>query len=343
MARIYGLSGRRLPVHPHPLPDELLSHWFMRLAHANGLKVQSLANYAFGSQSSFWSRDQDKLASPSVIERLSELTGQEPDDIRAHTLAAYEGTLYCSHNPFGNTRWILPLGVFHRTRRRFGQLYCPLCLATDRVPYFRRRWRLACYTICDRHGTMMRDCCNVCGSSVAFHRRELGRRNERNFNPIPICHNCGSDLSRDPAYGPPSGDIHALIALRSYLTFHDLGWTFCGSEVFQYEHLFTDALYRLCNFLAVTRGRRLLEAVEQEIHGKSLEALTPTQPREIEFRPLVDRHRLLEAAIWLLLEWPNRFAKTLKLAKATPSFLLLGKQKAPYWFVVGTELRQLNN
>jgi len=69
MSRIYGLLGTRLPIHPQPYPDELLTHWFFRLAHANYLKAQTLADYLFGYYSTFWNRDQDKLASPEVIER----------------------------------------------------------------------------------------------------------------------------------------------------------------------------------------------------------------------------------------------------------------------------------
>lgn len=74
--------------------------------------------------------------------------------------------------------------------------------------------------------------------------------------------------------------------------------------------------------------------VELEIYGKQRAALMPTQPREIEFRSLVDRHRLLLAAFWLLIDWPNRFAETCILAKVTPSFVLLGRRSEPYWFVI---------
>lgn len=83
MSGIYGLLGARLPMHPQPLPNELFSHWFYRLAHANNLKAQTFADQAFGRYSSFWARDQDKLASPEIIGRISDLTGQLPEDIRA--------------------------------------------------------------------------------------------------------------------------------------------------------------------------------------------------------------------------------------------------------------------
>lgn len=109
------MLGTRLPMHPQPHPNELFSHWFYRLAHANNLKAQTFADQAFGRYSSFWARDQDKLASPEIIGRISDLTGQLPEDIHALTLAAYEGKIYSSHNAYGQTRWILPLGIYHRT------------------------------------------------------------------------------------------------------------------------------------------------------------------------------------------------------------------------------------
>lgn len=254
----YGLSGTRLPVHPQPLPDELLTHWFMRLAHANQVKAQTLADWTFGKPSSFWARDQDKLASPAVISRLAGMTGKLPDELLALTFAPFEGVLYQHHNPNGNTRWIMPLGVYHRTRRRYGLQFCPLCLATDAEPYFRRSWRLAFTTVCERHGVLMHDRCHQCGATVAFFRRELGHRDEHRFDPAARCHACGSELSRAPAWDPSAGDVHALIQLRSLATFYGMGWTFCGNEVYQYGYLFMDVLHRMCNFLSSTKGKKLL-------------------------------------------------------------------------------------
>lgn len=327
MTRIYGLTGRRLPVHPHPLPDELLTHWFMRLAHANGLKAQSLANRVFGSQSSFWARDQDKLASPVVIERLSELTGQEPDDLRALTLAAYEGTLYCGHNPFGNTRWILPLGIYHRTRRRYGTQFCPLCLFDDAEPYFRRRWRLALVTMCDRHGIMLHDRCPACEAPIIWFRNELGHRQELAIGQSAKCWQCRFDLRRAPAIGPPAIDGQSIMALRSLVAFYDLGWWFVGDRNLPYAHLYFDALRHLLAWLPHKTWHKLLK-------GVATRAAWQTEyqyAKAFEVRAVGERHRLLATAVWLLQDWPNRFIGLASGTGLSQAHVLYG-QRLPCWF-----------
>lgn len=309
--------------------------WQARLAHMNQVKAQTLADTAFGRQSSFWARDQDKLASPAVISRLAKMTGKPPGELLALTLAPLEGILYQHHNPNGNTRWIMPLGVYHRTRRRYGLQFCPLCLATDAEPYFRRSWRLAFNTVCERHGVLMHDRCHRCGAPVIFFRRELGHRDEHRFDPAARCHVCGGDLSRAPAWDSFTGDVHALIQLRSLVTFYDMGWTFCGNETYQYGHLFMDVLHRMCNFLTSTKGKKLLTVAAGE-SGLASMGVTGNG-RDFESRPLIERHYLLLAALWLLMDWPGQFVQACRQAKTTQS-RLLSDWGPPYWFA--SEVRE---
>lgn len=299
----------------------------MRLAHANGLKAQSLANRVFGTQSSFWARDQDKLASPVVIERLSELTGQEPDDLRALTLAAYEGTLYCGHNPFGNTRWILPLGIYHRTRRRYGTQFCPLCLFDDAEPYFRRRWRMALATMCDRHGVMLHDRCPACEAPIIWFRNELGHRRELAIGQSAKCWQCGFDLRRAPAIGPPAIDGQSIMALRSIVAFYDFGWWFVGDRSLPYAHLYFDVLRHLVGWLPHKTWHKLLK-------GVATRAAWQTEypyARAFEARTVDERHHLLATAVWLLQDWPNRFIGLASEAGLSQAHVLYG-QRLPCWF-----------
>jgi len=325
-----GLTSTRIPVHPQPLPDELLTHWFLRLAHSNQLKVQTFADYTFGRYSSFWARDQDKLASPAVISKLAELTGLGAEKIRSLTLATYEGNLYRDHNPFGNTRWILPLGVYHRTRRLYGIQYCPLCLAEDPVPYFRRRWRLAFSTICDKHGTMMHDRCYRCGAPVAYFRSDLGHRKRHNFGPSTTCDQCGADLVRAPAYDAPGPDGQTLLMLRSLALGADIGWWWVDSKLLGYAHLFFDVLHHLAVRMTYGAGLRLLSEVERQT-GRVVVCGRKPDRGMLEVRPLMQRHDLVLAALWLLQEWPTRFVETCRQARLWQSWLLCGRQ-FPWWF-----------
>lgn len=78
----------------------------------------------------------------------------------------------------------------HRNRSTWMQ-YCPLCLATDEAPYFRRQWRLASRVSCFAHGCGLRDRCPACHAGVAtFDQGELV--------PQHFCARCGFDLRAAP-------------------------------------------------------------------------------------------------------------------------------------------------
>jgi hypothetical protein len=65
--------------------------------------------------------------------------------------------------------------------------FCPLCLAEDETPYFRRRWRRASVMTCRRHGRALLDRCPSCGDGLApFEPRVL--------LPQHHCAHCGFDL-----------------------------------------------------------------------------------------------------------------------------------------------------
>lgn len=46
--------------------------------------------------------------------------------------------------------------------------FCPICLDEGEVPYFRKRWRLNCFLVCDRHPLQMQYRCEACGSPVSL-------------------------------------------------------------------------------------------------------------------------------------------------------------------------------
>src|ERR1041384_2821464 len=175
------------PARVRPLPDELLSSWLMRLAMAHGLKLHTFCSMAWPKKA-IWNRDLDKSAAELLINGLAARTGYAVATVRATTLSAYEGQLYEKHNSFGNTVWIMPVGIYHRTRRHFGLQFCAHCLAEDRTPYWRRSWRLALTTVCHRHGAMLQDCCPKCGAPINFHRAELGNRWQIVARSLTLCH-----------------------------------------------------------------------------------------------------------------------------------------------------------
>lgn len=143
---------------------------------------------------------------------------------------------------------------------------------------------------------------------------------------------CGADIARAMAVDPPAGDVGPLIHLRTLCTFHDMGWTFCGNEIYQYEHLFLDVLHRTCEFLSGRHGNALLNVALEGSHLPSLELQQGI--KEFERRPLVARHILILAALWLLLDWPERFFRCCTAARVTMS-QFCGDKVMPWWFRSG--------
>lgn len=325
-----GLSGDLWPIHPHRLDDELLSFWIVRTAHSNGLKLQTFTSLALGRNASLWTRDIDRSASDELLGRLSAQTGSSIVELKAGMLSAFEGILFERHHPNGKKNWLLPLGIYHRTRRDFGMQFCPLCLSMDTIPYFRRRWRLAFSTICDRHGVMLHDRCPTCKAPVVYFRNDLGHRKDYKLTNHTLCSQCGFDLCRAPAYSPPAPDGRSIMALRSLVTFHDLGWWFVGSKTLPYQHLYLDALHHLLMVLSWPLGKRLLDYIEAQT-GWSASVGNKQGRTVFESLSVATRHKLLVSALWLLDEWPDRFLRTATDCRLTQS-RILKSESLPFWF-----------
>lgn len=192
---LYGLSGTLWPIHLKPLDDELLSSWIIRLAHAHGYKIQTMCLVLFGRNSAIWNRDIDRLAPPEVIDALARISGASVEQIEKTTLRSYEGVMFERHVTGGICRWLVPLGVFHRSRSRPGLMFCPQCLRDDATPYFRRRWRLASSTICANHKGYLLDACPKCAAPIAPHRSDMQGRQLYPSSGLKIhCWQCGFDL-----------------------------------------------------------------------------------------------------------------------------------------------------
>lgn len=167
------------PASVDALPDELLSSWLHRLALANGIAPRSFAG-VFGLDERMWSPRLDLRLPRHVAGLLADQTGVPQEVVGAMTMSG------CAM-----TALLLPLrDSTHRNRSTWMQ-YCPLCLATDDAPYFRRQWRLASRVSCFAHGCGLRDRCPACHAGIAaFDQGDLV--------PQHCCARCGFDLRAAP-------------------------------------------------------------------------------------------------------------------------------------------------
>ena len=317
-------EGALWPVRPHLLPDELLSSWIVRIAGANGLKVQHFSDVVFGNQHQIWNRDIDRLAPRWLLSSLARHTGVPLPEVRSSTLHAYRGRLFRKVTKGYYLRWILPLKIYHRKRLARGLQYCPRCLAGDATPYFRKSWRVAFCTLCPEHGIMLADQCPSCGSPVAFHRGELGKREELESGGMHLCHVCRFDLRKTVTPAPPRIDAAADDFMkRMVLSLKNLEAPFSLSS-FDILHQFAKLL------VSEQKGQHLHAFVSKRL---SLRRRLPTEfPGGFEAGSLAMRHEILAMAAWLFLDLENRLGEAWEQGAIRYNLLLKDFENPPLFY-----------
>ncbi|MDO9071636.1 MAG: TniQ family protein [Rubrivivax sp.] len=314
------------PVHPQPLPDELFSSWLIRLAHGNGLKVQSFYGGWLGRSVEIWNRDIDRLAPPDLISALSSSTGIPEPTLTSHTCRSFAGIISEDLPVGGHTDWLMPLQVYHRTRNGFGLMFCRACLREDREPYFRRQWRLAFITCCTRHCQVLLDRCSNCQSPVQPHRADMVRRRGlADQVTMTRCARCGQDLRRGAL---PCSTSATLIDFQRRLegAMRDGYVDFAGNSNL-HSVLFFGGLRAIAKGLLTLRKM----AGGAKVTSAGLESL-----------PLQDRTDLLVDLADVIDDWPASFLKRCKSAARPFITFTRDNPTLPYWFyrVCDAELRR---
>ena len=209
---------RALPICPALFPDESLSSWVVRLADAHGMSVQALGSWLMGCGRQIFGEDVDRGAWDELARALCDATGLARSELIAATLLGFEGALWGEMSRRGPVRWVLPIVKSGTFRSGYGVQYCPVCLATDPVPYFRLQWRLGFVVSCPLHGCLLSDRCERCGAPVAAHRWRTGRLRELGTTGIVRCHLCGADRRHLPAESASEPLAAAQALMQTALT-----------------------------------------------------------------------------------------------------------------------------
>lgn len=319
------LSGMLWPVHPKPLPDELLSSWLTRIASSNGLKLQTFCDRVFGKERQLWNRDIDRLAPEWLLASLAQHTGTPLNRVRETALDIYRDRLYRERPPAGQLRWILPAGVYHRKRRRFGLQFCPQCLFEDNEPYFRTCWRVAALMFCPEHKVYLHDRCPACGVPIAFHRRELGRPTVIDPGPLCRCHVCSFDFRQAASerFVPYTADIGNIL---NQVTAHSVG----DSSSTNIGHM--DVLHQICKVMVCTRSSVKLTSYVTSLIGVPDQSIPPGR-YAFELRPLTERRHIIQLAAWLLAEPDDRLRAAWRAKTVRYSNLVRDFPDQPGWYL----------
>lgn len=312
---------------PPPLRHELLSSWLHRLALANGLKDHTFCRHMFGSQG-IWNRDLDRSFSGANRAVLGLWTGVSAPRIQALMLPRWEGRLSETVNTHGNSIWILPMGVFHRVRRRHGLLFCPACLADGPGDAF-WTWRMAWSTACIRHRVLLQDRCPRCESPYMPHRSAPSL-----FGRSP-CASCGVDLSNSPHEPARTDDWMFQERLESALL--------RGRTAIMGTPHFPLPLFWGLRALSTALLSRAGEDLVLRLTGQPLPELpSPGTKRDIENQPLCVRRQVMRA-LWPLLEdWPHQFRAHLRRGRARRWWFTGERGLLPFWLQVEVDRLTLN-
>jgi len=166
---------------PAPLPDEAVSSWLIRYAIRKNCSPGKILDWIGVSWQKpvFW-LDFDQGALP--WDYLGKLTSTPTKTLRE--LVPKNGelllvpSLLCLHTD--------PMRMLPHLR------YCPLCLRSDAIPYYRTSWRLASNWLCQKHRCIMHDDCPFCQKPLFWDYRP---RNRIRILDLRKCHHCGEDLS----------------------------------------------------------------------------------------------------------------------------------------------------
>lgn len=304
------------PVHLKPKEDELLSSWLVRLAAAHGsppynfcylmlldsplLNCPDITSKEKKNTLTTFIFDVDSIDNEEVLEVLAEGTATPISKVAATTLSTYKGLFHdavCKPQP-----WIMPINST-RGGKAHGLQFCPSCLLDDEEPYYRRKWRLAFVTLCEKHFIPLLDTCSHCESCITF----ISRKTASQYMLLTHCPSCNGDLRTAPS------DTTSLRATIEELKFQEelievlhTGWVEVrGSGVD--SHLYFKVLRMLANLLSADRTVIHRDFICEYFGLPPLKISFPIPNKRFEDLRINERRELLRLIRLLLRDLPNTF------------------------------------
>lgn len=170
-------------------PGESLSSWITRLASANRISRKSIWTE---SGITIHPQDADLHLVPDQWPAIERLLKSSAEKLLTYDARVIISALY--NDP------IVKDFIKHKLKYVFR--ICPYCLS-EGEPYFRAKWRLNFYCMCEKHHVWMSDRCD-CGQPINFNKmRERGRHDPYHY--YCFCSRCARDLRHQKRPPFPNG------------------------------------------------------------------------------------------------------------------------------------------
>lgn len=323
---LFGL--RRLPVPQLPMPDEIFSSWFTRLAKANALRVHQLSASLTGRGRQLFAGDPDRGIWSTPGHKLADLCGISSGLVEQTYLKSYVGNLWPDLSEKGIWRHILPISNQMHIGVRPSLQYCPQCLSEGPEPYFRKHWRLSFCVVCDIHRVRLRDRCPYCDANIAPHRVDFDARPGHFSTAITSCYVCKQGLIDGD---PTTEKDEELLQLQNLLLCTlDRGWIVIGGRCV-HGVLFFEGLRMLLSLL----DDHTSSALRRSLGFPDLsDGFTRARYGGIESRSLDHRHALMRMVARLLKNWPETAIDCIKgngLSSTRINHFAWKRFDAPFW------------
>lgn len=319
--RLYGEAA--FPIKVRPQNDELLSSWLIRTALEHKTLPTTFTNlYLPETKNRLWATDIELQADEELLARLSVKTAQSTESLRQMTFRAYEGVLFERLFPAtGGTPFLLKLAMRGRWCRSSGIRWCPLCLSEEERPYFRKKWRLAIFSVCLNHRRQLIDRC-CCGKALTLYKANWE-------NNKPCCPTCGNSLADVDSIDQLEVSVNVVEAQEQFQRFIEDGYVMM-SGIPVYAHQYFAVLHQVMKVMLSRRyGPRLREAIPV---GAQTTIFEYKRFQSFETQGLERQETLLQKGKWLLDQWPERFAGICRISGLRNTELLKDMRAVPWWY-----------
>lgn len=195
--KLVNTKAKRLIMWADLIEGESLSSWLVRSTLQSYMDyfslISSFPNY-FNSSDFYDIGNVDFLGSLRLFKYLSKVTGFNLKTIKQMSLFDINEWMDKRLENFYNKLDINEFRILWKTKGIYnyevGLRYCPLCLKTDILPYFRKKWRLRYISFCFEHNCYLEERCPKCNGLIESYTLEWGA-----FN-IKHCSKCTADLSQ---------------------------------------------------------------------------------------------------------------------------------------------------
>lgn len=214
-----------------PYPDELLSSWITRLSEANFCSFSYFLNNFYRNELELLQKDVKKPQFTNfdidinpldeIITILSEKSGINSQEIEK--MAVNTGSIDLPKEFY-----------FKNTSKKYCTLrYCPLCL--QEYPYFRKKWKFAFITHCEKHHIYLNNKCPNpnCGKNIVLSKKQSDE-------PITNCVYCGWDLSKSEIHDISKNDNNDYVSRKLIGILEKNEWSASNLELFTTSDYFDE-------------------------------------------------------------------------------------------------------